>query len=234
MGRRPSPDRAIERRPDRRREPARRYATAAALADDLRRWLDGRPVAARPDTVRYRFGKFVRRHRAGVAAAAIVLAALVAGLGASLWQAGIAREQAKRADAEAQRAEREAAQAKESLERSKRVKDFLISVFLQGDPMRADARGTLTMAQAFEDAKSRIDSELANHLGFVDRALQGREFLVGDSLTGADIQMSFVAEAARDLRAQYPAMDAWIRRLWARPAYQRALERGGPYALATP
>ncbi len=145
-----------------RREPARRYATAAALADDLRRWLDGRPVAARPDTVRYRFGKFVRRHRAGVAAAAIVLAALFAGLGASLWQAGIAREQAKRADAEAQRAEREAAQAKESLERSKRVKDFLISVFLQEDPMRADARGTLTMAQAFEDAKSRIDSELAD------------------------------------------------------------------------
>jgi glutathione S-transferase len=80
--------------------------------------------------------------------------------------------------------------------------------------------------------KPRIDSELANHLGFVDRSLEGREFLVGDTLTGADIQMSFVAEAARDLRAQYPAMDAWVRRLWARPAYQRALERGGPYALA--
>ncbi len=80
--------------------------------------------------------------------------------------------------------------------------------------------------------KPRIDSELANHLGFVDRSLEGREFLVGETLTGADIQMSFVAEAARDLRAQYPAMDAWVRRLWARPAYQRALERGGPYALA--
>ena len=82
--------------------------------------------------------------------------------------------------------------------------------------------------------KPRIDSELANHLGYVDKSLEGRDFLVGDSLTGADIQMSFVAEAARDLRAQYPAMDAWIRRLWARPAYQRGLQRGGPYALATP
>jgi glutathione S-transferase len=82
--------------------------------------------------------------------------------------------------------------------------------------------------------KPRIDSELANHLGYVNQSLEGREFLVGDSLTGADIQMSFVAEAARDLRLQYPAMDAWIRRLWARPAYQRGLERGGPYALATP
>ena len=79
----------------------------------------------------------------------------------------------------------------------------------------------------------RIDSELANHLGHVDRALQGREFLVGDSLTGADVQMSFVAEAARGLRAQYPAMDAWVRRLQARPAYQRALVRGGPYSMAT-
>ena len=78
----------------------------------------------------------------------------------------------------------------------------------------------------------RIDSELANHLGHVDRALQGREFLVGDSLTGADVQMSFVGEASRGLRASYPAMDAWVRRLQARPAYQRALQRGGPYALA--
>jgi len=78
----------------------------------------------------------------------------------------------------------------------------------------------------------RIDSELANHLGYVDRSLQGRSFLVGDSLTGADVQMSFVGEAARGLRASYPAMDAWVRRLQARPAYQRALERGGPYSLA--
>ena len=78
----------------------------------------------------------------------------------------------------------------------------------------------------------RINSELANHLGYVDRSLQGRDWLVGDALTGADIQMSFVGEAARGLRASYPAMDAWVRRFQARPAYQRALVRGGPYSLA--
>ena len=78
----------------------------------------------------------------------------------------------------------------------------------------------------------RIDSELANHLGYVDRSLQGREWLIGDALSGADIQMSFVGEAARGLRASYPAMDAWVKRMQARPAYQRALLRGGPYALA--
>ncbi|MCZ4315969.1 glutathione S-transferase [Comamonadaceae bacterium G21597-S1] len=78
----------------------------------------------------------------------------------------------------------------------------------------------------------RIDSEIANHLGFVNQSLEGVEWLVGDHLTGADIQMSFVGEAARGLRAQYPNIDAWVRRFQARPAYQRAIERGGPYALA--
>ncbi len=78
----------------------------------------------------------------------------------------------------------------------------------------------------------RIDSELANHLGYVDQSLLGREWLVGTDLTGADIQMSFVGEAARGLRADYPHIDAWVKRFQARPAYRRALERGGPYALA--
>ena len=78
----------------------------------------------------------------------------------------------------------------------------------------------------------RIDSELANHLGYVDRSLQGREWLVGETLSGADIQMSFVGEAARGLRASYPNLDAWVRRFQQRPAYRRALERGGPYSMA--
>ncbi len=78
----------------------------------------------------------------------------------------------------------------------------------------------------------RIDSELKNHLGYVDAALEGREWLVGKELSGADIQMSFVGEAARGLRADYPQMDAWVRRFQQRPAYRRALERGGPYSMA--
>jgi glutathione S-transferase len=80
----------------------------------------------------------------------------------------------------------------------------------------------------------RIESELSNHLGYLDASLRGREYLVGDGLTGADIQMSFVAELAGRFgkRAAYPAMEAWIARLHARPAYKAALERGGPYGLA--
>lgn len=79
----------------------------------------------------------------------------------------------------------------------------------------------------------RIDSEIGNHLGFVDASLKGRDWLVGNDLSGADIQMSFVGEAARGLRADYPNIDAWVKRFQARPAYRRALERGGPYALAS-
>ena len=78
----------------------------------------------------------------------------------------------------------------------------------------------------------RIDSEIANHIGFVDRALKGREWLIGDSLTAADIQMSFVGEALRTARPMFPSVDAWVKRFQARPAYRKALERGGPYALA--
>ena len=78
----------------------------------------------------------------------------------------------------------------------------------------------------------RIASERANHLGYVELSLQGRDWLLGGEISGADIQMSFVGEAARALRADYPAMEAWVRRFQQRPAYQRALVRGGPYALA--
>ena len=77
----------------------------------------------------------------------------------------------------------------------------------------------------------RIESELANHLGYIDAALRDRTFLVGESLTGADVQMSFIAEFAGALgkRAPYPAMEAWVKRLHARPAYRAAVERGGAY-----
>jgi tetratricopeptide (TPR) repeat protein len=64
------------------KDKARRYASAAALADDLERWLAGRPVEARAPSAGYRLAKFVRRHRALVAAASVVGVVLV---GAALW-----------------------------------------------------------------------------------------------------------------------------------------------------
>ncbi|MDP3085308.1 MAG: glutathione S-transferase [Rubrivivax sp.] len=88
------------------------------------------------------------------------------------------------------------------------------------------------LGEAGAPLKPRIDSELANHLGFVDRSLQGREWLLGETFSGADVQMSFVGEAARGLRKDHPNLDAWVRRFQQRPAYRRALERGGPYSMA--
>ena len=80
----------------------------------------------------------------------------------------------------------------------------------------------------------RIESELANHLGYVDKCLAERDWLVGDTLTGADVQMSFVGEAAgmRGNLERYPNLMAWVKRFQARPAYRKALERGGPYSFA--
>ena len=78
-----------------------------------------------------------------------------------------------------------------------------------------------------------IDGEIAKHLAYIQDALQGRQFLVGDDLTGADVQISFVLEAAAagDRLKDYPALTAYLDRLHARPAYKRALEKGGPYGL---
>jgi eukaryotic-like serine/threonine-protein kinase len=71
-------------------EPQRRYESAAQLAEDLRRYLNHEPVLARPQTMRYRASKFVRRHRVHVVAAAAVFVALSAGLTISMYEARIA------------------------------------------------------------------------------------------------------------------------------------------------
>ncbi|HEX4947565.1 MAG TPA: protein kinase [Blastocatellia bacterium] len=81
-----------------RKEPQRRYATAEQLAEDIRRHLEGLPVSARSDTFSYRAGKFVQRHKAGVAAAALIVLSLIAGLITTIWQAR--RAQAQQAKAE--------------------------------------------------------------------------------------------------------------------------------------
>ena len=92
----------------------------------------------------------------------------------------------------------------------------------------------LRLKEAGAPLHPRICSETANHLGYVDRALKGREFLVGNALTGADIQMSFVAEMAKafDNLGPYPDLAAWLGRMHARPAFQRSIEKGGAYRFA--
>jgi len=120
------------------KDPLRRYPSAEALLEDLRRFQGGLPIAARPDSLDYRARKFLRRHRAGVAAGGALLLALLGGLATTLWQA----------EAKA----REAAKARE-------VKDFVVNLFQVSDP--AESRGRdITARELLERGVRRVDSAL--------------------------------------------------------------------------
>jgi serine/threonine protein kinase len=88
-----------------KKSPLERYASVTALAEDLRRYLDQQPISARPDTLRYRTAKFVRRNRTPVALASLAVVALVAGLVGTVTQARRATRQAALANHQARRAE---------------------------------------------------------------------------------------------------------------------------------
>ena len=90
------------------------------------------------------------------------------------------------------------------------------------------------LGEAAAPLRPRIDSEIANHFSYIAKAVDGREFIVGQSLTGADIQVVFVLEAAQasGLLKHYPALETYLARLQSRPAYKRAIDKGGVYDLA--
>jgi glutathione S-transferase len=79
--------------------------------------------------------------------------------------------------------------------------------------------------------KPRVDSEIANNLTYMESAMKGRQFFVGNDLTGADIQLLFPLEAAGARLEPYPELVKYRARMQARPAYKRGIEKGGPYAL---
>lgn len=211
-----------------RREPDRRYANAAAFAEDLRAWLDRRPVRARPDTMNYRVRRFVRRHAVGVAATAAVMLALLLGLGVALHQASEAQRQAERADLEAARAEAEAdtaiAQAalvREQAARAKRALEFLTSLFRDEDPMMVAARGRMSMDEAFEDALSRIDQ------GFDDDAALKADLL--DDFAEILVAKGRVDEA--ELRFRLALEQAILAHGEDHPAVAESLENLGVVAI---
>jgi glutathione S-transferase len=90
---------------------------------------------------------------------------------------------------------------------------------------------TSMLGDAAAPLKPRIDSEIANHLSYMETSLGGRDYFVGGGLTGADIMLSFVVEAAGARLAPYPNLVRWRDAIHARPAYRRALDKGGPYTL---
>jgi serine/threonine-protein kinase len=130
------------------REPASRYRSAAALADDVRCHLEHRPIAARAESRFVRGSRFVRRHRFAVAAATVAVASLVLGLSTSLVSASRARREAQQAA---------------------RARDFLASLFGGVDPdsgpgPEAPARLLLELGERRIDAELRDEPRLAGDL----------------------------------------------------------------------
>lgn len=116
-----------------------RYGSVGGLRRDLRDHREGLPVAARPATWRYRAAKFVRRHRVGLATAALVFVALGIGLAGTAWQARAAERQAERAE---------------------RTRDYLVGLFETFDPDAAGAE-PVTARELLDRGAERLESDLA-------------------------------------------------------------------------
>jgi serine/threonine-protein kinase len=129
-----------------RKEPGRRYASAAALAEDIRRHLTAMPVSARPDTIRYRSAKFVRRNAGAVVAASAIVLALVASTVVTLVQA-------RRVAQERDVAVEERAKAVE-------VRSFLLEMF--GGVGEETVADSLTARQLLDLQAARIDDAYAD------------------------------------------------------------------------
>jgi len=156
-----------------------RYRTPAELADDIRRYLDGRPLIARPESTTYRVRKFVRRHRAPVAAGATLVIVLVAGVVGTATgyvqaarrageeerariEAQAARDAESIARAAAQNSERRAADnaAREARARARAetINEFVIAALKSSDPNTSGGSQGTTVAQAMSAALKDIDA----------------------------------------------------------------------------
>jgi len=81
--------------------------------------------------------------------------------------------------------------------------------------------------------RPRIESEIANHLSYMEGVLASHDYFAGSEFTAADVQMSFILEVAdtSGRLKDFPRLAALIKRLRDRPAYKRAVEKGGPLEL---
>lgn len=194
-------------------QPERRYGTAEAFADDLRRWFDHRPVHARGDGRWYRLGRFLRRNRVAAAASAVALAAVLAGLFASL-------EQARRAEREAWRAHQ--------------ANRFLTDMVSAADPHVSGA--SLTLAEAIDRAVAGMGGRFAADpvLEGELRVALGRAYLSLDRLDDAASQIGTAERLHRDAPAAVRArtLDALALLAWYQGRYQEA-EAHLRQALAT-
>jgi glutathione S-transferase len=91
------------------------------------------------------------------------------------------------------------------------------------------------LGDAGKPLEPRISSEIENHFGYLESELGKNEFFVGDSLTAADINLSFPIQVARLLYGldKFPGLARFLDRIHARPAYKRGIEKGGAYVFGS-
>ncbi len=162
------------------KEPGRRYSSVAALAADVQRHLDGRPVLARGDSVLYRASRLVRRHRLGVAAAAAVVLSLAGGIITTTRQARIAVRERTEAEVQRARAERRFADVRRlansflfefhdaiaTLPGSTPARQLVVSKALEYlDGLAAEAAGNPTLQQELAAAYDRVGDVQGNPSG---------------------------------------------------------------------
>jgi eukaryotic-like serine/threonine-protein kinase len=135
-----------------RKEPQRRYASVLQFSEDIRNHIEGNPVSARRDTSGYRAAKFVGRHKTGVAATALLILSLSAGVAATLWQARVAVSEGQRARLESAKAQRINTFLQDMLSFSSPA---YLSTNAHKDP---DAK----VSEVVEAAAKRAESELAD------------------------------------------------------------------------
>lgn len=163
-----------------RRDPAQRYASADALADDLQRWLQHRPLRIAPPSRATAARLWLRRNRGLTAAAAAVLLAIFAGSGVALWQAREAREQAAIAEQQRNEAQRQSLAARTSLQ-------FLTNTLAAAAPENAldtevSVRQLLDHARATLDQSDAVDPQVKQP---VQRLLGELYHSLGDLKTAA-------------------------------------------------
>ncbi len=152
-----------------RKEPTRRYPSVLALSEDLRRHCEGLPVTARKDTLPYRTGKFIRRNKAGVAAGAFVLFALLGGLATTTWQARVAKQERDRARLAQAQADAALKQSELARKQSDRLNGFLQTLLGSANPDKGQGRD-LKVIQVLDQASAQLDRELAGEPALLAQA----------------------------------------------------------------